>query len=400
MLSSSTVISQGIGLLTFPVFTRFYTQRDIGLWGLFMSFVGVASAAGALRYEVAVVVASDEGEANSLVHSALLIAIAVAVTAGGIFGAFKYYNILGYGAFPLWISVLVSLTLLVTVWGEILRYWAIRYKEFRLIGAFALGRSIFRSIAQGLLFWQTFGMIIGESIGRLGSFWILWRPFLLSNRDVQTRITEAFNILLKYKVYPITLLPSTLLNTLALMAPVPIFVSVYGIETGGALALAQKVTSVPMSLIGAAVADVFYGHAADIAHNHPSKLLSFLLSTVLKLGILALGIGAMVWWLAPKLTPVIFGAQWAISGDMMVNMIPLLIGMLTVSPVTRAIFLTKRPWAKLFYDVSAVVVVSLPLWVPIKDPLQALILMSSLWCLLYGIYFVLLVFLLKIEYCE
>jgi len=400
-LSGSTVISQGVGILAFPVLTRLYTPRDIGLWGLFMSFVGVASVAGALRYEVAVVAAPDDGEANSLVRSALLIAVVVAVVAGIIFGAFKHYGVLGYGVFPLWTSALVSLTLVVTVWGQILRYWAIRHKKFRLIGAFALGRSVLRAIAQGALFvWQTFGMIVGESMGRFGSLLILWRAFSLRGGEERVRTSGAFNVLLKYRVYPLTLLPSALLDTVALMAAVPIFASVYGIEAGGALALAQKVTSIPMSLIGAAVADVFYGHAADLAHNHPTKLLGFLLATVAKLSVLAVGMGGLAWWLAPRLTPVIFGPQWAISGDMMAEMVPWLIGMLAVSPVTRAIFLTKHPWTKLLYDIPAVVVVSLPLWVSIQGPLQALILISWLQGLLYGVYLLLLVILIRQEYHE
>jgi len=54
-IAGGTAIAQAVGVLLSPIITRLYTPEAMGLWGLFVSFLGVASVVSTLRYEVAIV---------------------------------------------------------------------------------------------------------------------------------------------------------------------------------------------------------------------------------------------------------------------------------------------------------------------------------------------------------
>jgi len=54
--------------------------------------------------------------------------------------------------------------------------------------------------------------------------------------------------------------------------------------------------------------------------------------------------------LAPRIVPWIFGAEWDIAGQMMAIMSPWMVAQLTVSPVSRIVFLSQWQWVKFLYD--------------------------------------------------
>jgi hypothetical protein len=74
-IAGGTALAQVAGVLFLPLLTRLYSPEALGLWGLFVSFLGVASVAATLRYEVAIVAASSEEEALALTRSTLALAI-------------------------------------------------------------------------------------------------------------------------------------------------------------------------------------------------------------------------------------------------------------------------------------------------------------------------------------
>lgn len=389
VIAGGTAAAQTIGVLVSPFLTRLYSPDAMGLWGMFISFVGVSSVLGGMRYDVAIVAANDDQEALIITKSSLYVAAGFSVIAGIVFEIFRRSRVLGYGAFPPWVSLLVMIATIITTWIVILRYWAIRQGKYSAIGKFTMTQAFARAAFQILTAFITiYGLALGEVAGRLGGLFVIWRTLPRS-----PRVSFSLETLLKYKTYPLIQLPSSFLDTVALMAPVPVFSAVYGIAVGGGLALAQRVVGLPLSLVGASVADVFYGKAAQISRENPQYLIRFLLSTVLRLGIMAVILGILMWLIAPAVVTYVFGPHWKQAGRMMAALAPWLVAMLTVSPVTRIIFLSRHSWIKLLYDSISIAIVAAPFWLHISDPVRALSVVSWLKATQYLLYLLLLIIL-------
>ena len=374
-MSGGIIFGQIITILVSPILTRLYTPEEMGIWGLFLSFVSIASTVGTLRYDVAIVAAKKEKEALLITQSLLYcITLITTVVFGCVFIFLYRYNIFGYSVFPRWAILIIILGLIATVWSGILRYWAMRKAAFATIGSFSVIQSLFRALGQIIFaFTGSFGLLFGDIIGRLAGVAVLWRTL---PRLKKTWCSKK--ILIKYRAYPFIQLPSSFLDNLAMMAPVPIFTAVYGTVVGGELTLAQRVVFLPLTLIGSAIADVFYSRVAQIVRKDVSILESFLLKIMLRLTILSLFLGAFLWFFAPRLVLVIFGSSWERSGWMVKAMVPWLFFLLVVNPVSRIVFLSRYMWVKIFYDLISLLVITLPLYLHINDPIKSLWLISWL----------------------
>ena len=345
-IAGGTAVAQAVGVLLSPIITRLYTPEAMGLWGLFVSFLGVAAVVATLRYEIAIVAASSEEDALALTRSSLVLGIFTGLFSVLILEVMRRNDVLGYGHLPPWVSLLAFPAVVAFAWGTALRYYSVRKGAFGLVGRFTVTQGVARPFAQ--IFFSPFGgagLLLGEVAGRFLGLTALWR--VLPKRRGAWFFLD---ILKKYKVYPLIQLPSGFLNTLALMAPVPVFTALYGSAIGGNLALAQRVIALPVSLVGAAVADVFYGHAAELMRRDPKALRLFFFTTVSRLFLLATLFGFFLWLLAPRMVPWIFGAEWDIAGKMMAIMSPWMVAQLTVSPVSRIVFLSQWQWVKFLYD--------------------------------------------------
>jgi len=389
-IAGGTAIGQLLLVASSPILTRLYDPTAMGMFGLFVSYVSLASTAGTLRYEVAIVAARDEKDSLALTKSSLVIALFMAVAFGITFDFLRQNALFGFQVFPRWAFLLTILGILGVVWGFTLRFYAIRQMAFGIIGRFTLAQAMFRVLLPMFLSpLGKIGLFIGEVLGRLAGLTVL-RKIFPKPRGPWLHLP----VLLKYKKYPLVLLPSAMLNTLALMGAVPVFSQVFGVTTAGHLTLAQRVLGLPVSLIGSAVSDVFYGKAAEIIRSDVKRLPRFFMKTFLGLGTLAILLGIGVWFLAPSVSRFIFGSEWHQAGLFMKIMAPWMAAQLTISPLSRFIFLTPYPWLKLIYDVSSLIVILLPLWIPFENPSKALWTISLLYVIFYLFYFGLMVILL------
>jgi len=391
-IAGGTALGQLILVLSSPILTRLYDPTAMGMLGLFVSYVGLASTAGTLRYEVAIVAAPDEKDSIALTKVSLIIAVVMAIFFGIIFDLLRRNALFGFEVFPRWTFLLIILGILGVVWGFTLRFYAIRQMAFGIIGRFTFAQAMFRVLFPIFLSpLGKIGLFIGEALGRFAGLSVLRKIFPRSRSP-----WLHLPVLFRYKKYPLVLLPSAMLNTLALMGAVPVFSQVFGVTTAGHLTLAQRVLGLPVSLIGSAVSDVFYGKAAEIIRSDVKKISPFFLKTFLGLGILAVLLGIGVWLLAPSVSVFLFGSDWQQAGIYMKIMAPWITAKLTVSPLGRFIFLTPYPWLKLIYDIGSLIVISLPLWLSFKNSYKALWCISILHTFLYLFYLILMLILLQI----
>ena len=65
-ISTGSIIAQGVGIITMPIFTRYFTARAFGVLGLFLSTATILSEIISLRYELAILLPKKESKAKSV----------------------------------------------------------------------------------------------------------------------------------------------------------------------------------------------------------------------------------------------------------------------------------------------------------------------------------------------
>jgi O-antigen/teichoic acid export membrane protein len=357
MLTTGTAVGQLILVAVMPLVTRLFTPSDMGVFGLFSSFLGVASVATCLRLEWGVASARTPDEAAGLLVLCLVVCpVASLVLAAGLAGLI-HADLVSFALLPMWTVPLAFLALMATGAFGALRYWHVGRRDFRDVSGAAVAQGVGRAgalVAFGLAGTGWPGLLLGDLVGRLLGIGRLWRNAL---PGLQGQLTGNVRRMLAQRLraawrYPFVVLPSSLLDALAAALPLPVIATLFGPASAGQFALVWRVASVPAALIGASVADVFHAHAASARVKGGREVRRLLLRTVFRLALLAAAIYVPVCAAAPLVFEWLFGRAWHASGWLMLLLLPMWWISAVVSPVSRLLVVMDRPALKLIFDVS------------------------------------------------
>jgi O-antigen/teichoic acid export membrane protein len=156
---------------------------------------------------------------------------------------------------------------------------------------------------------------------------------------------------MRYWKFPAFSLPSSFIDTLAGVVPLPLIGQFYGLEAAGYYSLVQTVFALPLTVVARSVADVFHGRVATLARDAPGRVGWLFLRTAGALGAIGLPIGVAVFVLAPILFPLVFGEQWRTAGYVAAVLAPRMVVQMIVSPLSRIVFVYQGQEAKLAFDV-------------------------------------------------
>jgi lipopolysaccharide exporter len=359
-LGAGTGAAQIFTIASAPVITRLYTPNDLGVLGLFTSFLSVATVATSLKYELGIVSAADEQQAADLTCVSMLLSLPLSIVAGGFFSAAIRLGWLGFHDIPGYAALLMIPALVLTGIFAALRYWMIRRERFGLISQTFVAQQATRSISQiilGTLHTGDGGLLIGELIGRaigvqsmLRQAWPALRKGFLSNP-----YREKLRVLRTNFKLPVYSLPSSLIDALAANMTLPLLVQLYGSRAGGHFALLQKVLAVPLGLIAFSVADAFHSRLARCARQDPEQMLSLFRRTSAGLFIIGFLPTLALGLIGPQLFAFVFGEQWAAAGTMAALCAPWFLAQFVVSPLSRLVFVLRGQESKLIYDIVLLV---------------------------------------------
>ena len=169
MLTTGTAVGQLVLVAVMPLLTRLFTPADLGVFGLFSSFLAVAGVATCLRLEWGVASAHSAEEAAGLLVLCLVLcpvtSLLLAAGLAGLIGA----NVVSFGLLPMWTVPLGFLALVATGAFAALRYWHIGRRDFRDVSAAAVAQGVGRagtSVALGLAGTGWAGLLLGDLVGR------------------------------------------------------------------------------------------------------------------------------------------------------------------------------------------------------------------------------------------
>ncbi len=324
MLTGGTIAGHLLLFALTPVLTRLVSPTDMGVFGIFTAFVAVLSVIISLGYEMGVLGAGRR-EALRLISGVLaLSAFGAAAGAVVLCGLSLWARDTSY---PLWLAPVVAATTFFANGLSVFQYWYLRENKLRQVAISAFGVTGLRGLANlggAVLLGNALGLALGDLVGRFVSILLLdkGRLFRRSVRELFRHARECGKLLLDNRRFAFYQMPGSVLDTATFWVSTPLVALLYGPETAGQFALAQRLISAPSSLVGKALADVYQKRALDMRGDHGAlaRLTLAILGVVVAI---VLPIWLVLQLYAPELFALVFGKGWTPSSHISQILIPL-----------------------------------------------------------------------------
>lgn len=323
-LSGAALVAQGLAFGVSLLVARHYSPAMTGQLGVMTALLGIIVPVSCLRYELALPLPEKDADALHLfrlllqmIGGAVVLSIVFCCTAL-LLPAFNAVFELG------WLLWFLPLIVLVAGVLNCLSLWCNRIGAFHILsrirvlavilnGVIVLGAGLVGSASS---FW----LVLGLFISGLGCvLYVLQGLRSLGAGPVPLRLRPewgppAVKLLKQFKQFPQFNAPMTLLDQAAAMSPALLFAAYFSTSVTGQFNLCSSVLRIPASLLGAAVAQVFYFRAAKLLKER-RKLGQLVWRTSILLIMVAVPMVAVLAAFGPALFEWVFSAKWRTSGE-------------------------------------------------------------------------------------
>lgn len=344
-LVSGTVGGRMVLLLAMPVVTRLYSPKDFELLAVYASLVSTVAVASCLRFEIAIPLAENDGDAVhllvlSLISLAGVVALILLLALAWPQQVAELVGSSGIAAY-MW---LVALGVAMTASYSALQFWATRNRRFGTIARTRVGQASTGAATMLGFGWfglAPMGLLLGNMLS-LGAGGLSLAAQLMRWDRAGLRVVTRRGLVAtmsKYRRYAIFSTPEALANVAGIQVPILMIAAMAKAEAGQ-LFLAMQIMAAPITLLGASVGQVYASRAQEELLN--GNLYRFTLSMMHRLFLIGLGPMVAAALLAPSFFPVLFGADWARAGVIVALIAPWMLLQLTVSPVSMGLHVTGR----------------------------------------------------------
>jgi O-antigen/teichoic acid export membrane protein len=319
-LAGGTAIAQFINFGVYFFIGRFYYPSDFGVFGLLTATAGVISVAAAGRFEVAIMIPHEKEKAKSLLRlSILVLGITVSVTffliallrlAQSV--SSRYIPV--FHTYFFWIPFLVLILSLY----QISSVWLNRHIGYRVL---TLSRIVNASFNGALC--VLFGLFHPGYTGLLVSYFLGSTSALLfiSGKKIypvmrllkKTNKAESIAVAKEYKHFPSFNVPQALIDSLQFNMLIFLCGYFFSAELVGKLSFSLRILQMPLSFIGAAIAQVFYQQAADKIRNNET-VFPLVRNTLKSSLLIFFPAFVALFFFGPFLFKLLFGSKWEDSG--------------------------------------------------------------------------------------
>lgn len=362
ILGSGTAISQVVGLVLVPIITRIYPPAIYGTLAVFNSLITLLLVASTLKYELAIPIAEKDDDAEYLVVLCILILSILTVI---LFGILTFWGTYLAGIFNFEFLEPYYWLFCIAFFGaslyQMLTYWALRSKLYVQITKTKISQSISGQVSKiifGILSFGSFGLIIGDIIGRWVGIGTLGKKILpkiwRSIHDID--VHRLRSLASTYRKFPTYSLPSAFINVLALQIPVLFLSNIYGFQIAGLYSLSISITLSPVLFISTSISQAYTAECSDLFRQKSDALLPLYQKTTKKLfkyGAPLILTGAVI---SPFVFPVIFGSAWKDAGFFVLPLSIYVIAQFVVSSTDRLDMYGYNHWA-LVWNISRTLLV-------------------------------------------
>ncbi len=360
VVATGTAVAQAIPIVLTPILTRLYAPDDMGMLGLYTAFISFATNALSLGYSQAIVSGRTDDEAAALTALSGVVLVPMSLFSIGLFSLFSAQDWLGFGEFPVWTIPAMLLSLVFTGLFFTLRYWLIREESYRTISTSTVKQSIGRmgtQVLAGIVGLQWVGLVLGEVVGRGTGLTGLWAEAGTRLRHHVGKLDRSTlkQVAKRYRKFPLLTTPSSVLNSLSLVLPVPLITMFFGIHAAGQFTVASRVMLLPLSVIGGSVGDVFHSRIASLSRRAPNRAMRLFLSVAFGLFLVGLLPALVMSAWGQDIFSLVLGKEWSDSGLIASSIVPWVLMQFTVNPLSRLVQVYQGQELKLVYDTLALI---------------------------------------------
>lgn len=356
--------AQAAALAATPLLTRLYSPAQFGEYALFLSLLATLAPIAALRFDAALPLAADDGDAMALFKTGIAATLVLALLV---------WLITASGLGPLWpghapraefatAARWLPLGLALTGAFQLGAAWQVHGGRAQRA---ALGRAtqgIGTASAQvglGASGTTAAGLFLGDVLGRALSALAVMPP--TSHLRAATASPGLLRTASRYRGFATVASGAALLNAMNAALPVFVIGTTSGTVATGLYLLAQRVASLPATLLSSAVSQVI---AVQLARTAPGAARVALFdATVRDVLRTALAPAIAIGILAPLVFGPVFGAEWRDAGSLATALAPFYLAQVlsasTISAVDVLELHGQRVLRELLFTVSALAVLSL-----------------------------------------
>ena len=343
VLSGGQAVAILVPILAAPILGRLYMPADYGALAAYMAPAAILAVLASLQFQHAIIAERTD-------HNAALvgwICLTSALVIGGLTAlvvAFFWTTVFLPTATGEWF---VLLPLTVASAGLVVtgRFQANRHRYYRWIAVIQMSHvlaTIAMSIMLGLWGWGANGLLTAYFVGQ--GIQIAGFGILLVRGDTALSYPQAGRIRVLIKrhwKFPAFTLPSEFSGQVNMQMPVLALTAMGADATLGAFTRARQLVSMPVTVLGQSVAQVFRREGSEL-YRQTGSCRGLMLKTAG--GMLAAGIlpCAAFMVFAPWLFAVYLGPAWREAGELARILAPMLLMRAAVSPLTTVFFFTGR----------------------------------------------------------
>jgi O-antigen/teichoic acid export membrane protein len=342
-----TIIAQAIPIAVTPILTRLYSPEEFGLFALYMGLASILSVFVTGRYDLAVMLPKNEDDAANLVCLSLIITVTISILLLLIILIVKNSIAISLQKPELenWLP-LIPATVFLTGIYQILNSWNNRKKRYMLLAKNRIFQSTSMSVVQlsgGLVFGSGVFLVIGDLLGKIISASSLYiKTFETDSSTFQKATKEKMCAMAsRYKKFPIFDIGSGLANTAAYQMQNILFPFTYGLSSAGLYFLVLRVLVAPMSVISAALTDVYKQKLTD-TETTDQDLKKYFKKMFIMLSCSGLPFLIIFMFLGESLFAIIFGPEWQVAGEYAIILAPMFYIRFIASPLSYFLYLKEK----------------------------------------------------------
>ncbi len=313
-------VAQLINLMSLPIITRLYAPKEFGEQTIFLQITAIVISVITLRLEYLINLPKQEEEADSIIIIALALCLfwIICYALSIVFLHDNLVNLIGDGQKEYWIIAIPVASILICV-SNLMLFKIQRKGEFKISGNSEIINKLFFAISSiggailcKLESWLIYSFILGYFVK------IIYLQQFFSIGDIKkNNINLWLSIIRIFEKYCKISISATLSNFLMLfgtMIPVVMIEKMYGSSVLGQYALVAATLSLPTSLIGNAIGQVYYQRAAR-EYNLVGSFDHLWKKTSFNLIVIGLPVYTLIFIVSPILYPIAFGEEWRDTGE-------------------------------------------------------------------------------------